>query len=232
MAKKAAAPSKLKKPKNEAIPLGQKPEPKKKAKPKAKPKKEDNHEREATAGETDLIESRRAYVISYLMKRDGMDEEIAKMVVEGLEPEQIGDLWQEAQTVQGEAEQSEQAASATDVEPEPEPEIVDFTSTPLAEHETFAGLLIEVIDAAKRKNSAEKEYKTKKAELIGIVDGAGIKMNEQFMAFGNKLERYKGSSPRYLDATLLLEKGVSIDIINQCWKSTDYDDIRILVPKE
>jgi hypothetical protein len=230
-------------PKSEAIPLGTKkktapklkPKPKKAAQPRNIEPEGELHAREPKPSEEELITKRRRFVAAYLVARDGMDEGTAAMVVDGLEPEELGDLWEEASAsgapdTSQETAESIAAAAAEANAPEPEiPEFTDFEG--LASSEDFPGLVLECVEQAGIKNKAEKEYKEKKTKLIELVKSAGVERDHPFTAFGIKLERYQGSSPKQLDPQRLLEKGVSIDVINACYKSTKYDDIRFTVPK-
>lgn len=224
MAKKAPGLSKTP-PKSEARPLGTK-----KAAPKPKAAKAKKGEREAKPSEIDIITNRRDTVIRFLVARDGMEEELAAMVVDGLEPEQIADLWQEAE-IAGDGTAAPEPTS--NLVPEAQPEIREFIEIPaLAASAEFPVLVMEAIEAAKIKNAAEKAYKAAKAKVIEMFKDAGIEYDESLMAFGNKLTFYQGNSPKQLDELKLVEKGVSVDIIAKCWKSTKYDDIRFTPPKE
>jgi len=243
-------------PKSEARPLGKPAPPKPKAaKAKPMPPKEpesvvtpdeeaDIHEREMRISEATLIDKRRSTVIEFLMKRDEMDREIAEMVMQGLEPEQIGDLWEEAQLAINGAKHPDAATTEVSIPAEPnEAEVPDFTEVGLGEAEivveqdgveetkSFAQLVIECVEAAQAKVANEKVYKERKAQIMGMMAAAGIGRNEPIAAFGNKLEQYRGKTPKQLDSLKLVEKGVSIDIINKCYKQTEYDDVRITIPK-
>lgn len=221
MAKKkaAAVPKKpmkasSKPPKNEAKPLVE-------DKPKV-------HDRKAKPSEKNLIERGRKLAANYLVHRDGMDEDTATMVIDSMDPVDVNALITEANS----SVMSDMAvAKGEDIEPA----VPNFLTVPvLAEFESeeklsFSELVIIAAEAATRKNEAEKEYKGTKVIIIGLLKANKIKKVE---CLGYKLDRYTGHTPRQLDEVKLLELGVSPDIIVKCWKSTEYEDVRITPPKE
>lgn len=121
---------------------------------------------------------------------------------------------------------------------------VDFLSVPgLAEatwvdsntgtEHTLPEIVIRCNEAAQTKNKAEAEYKADKKIIDAVLAGAGVGKNEPVTVFGMlRLTRYTGKSPRQLNEQKLLEKGVSPDIIKQCWTSGTYDDVRFTPIKE
>ena len=106
---------------------------------------------------------------------------------------------------------------------------MDFMTIPqLASHETFSGQVVECIEANTLKKNSEKKYKALKKVLIGIMRPINALHVE---VFGSRLDVYKGKS-KTLSISKLLEKGVDIDTINECYVETEYDDVRITVPGE
>jgi hypothetical protein len=81
--------------------------------------------------------------------------------------------------------------------------------------------------AAATKNAAERLYKADKAQIIGAMKGAKIARVE---CLGIKLSVYIGHTVT-LDPMLLLEAGVSPDVIKRCYRDTPYTDVRVTSPK-
>lgn len=230
-----------KKPVNEAIPLGTPPEKVEQIKAqRRKAEKEPVGERTATLSEERRREKARSIAAALLMERDGLDAETALVVVESMDPDDIQALVTEAATtvIEKTAEQIATAAApaeekGADLAPaeakEDKVPYIDFTEVKeLLESETFAVTVMEVRDLSKTKNTAEAEYKARKKDLIAELDKVGH-THVQFSDI--KVRRYKGGS-KFLDARKLLAKGVSIDVINQCYSTTEYDDVALYGPKE
>lgn len=207
------------------------------------------HERTAKTSELERREKGLNLAASYLEQRDGMDAQLALDIASGMDPADLEALIAEsntaviAQTKVGiEAAAAETVAvGAANSGPKvnvpwapPDDEATpatDWTTIPaLAEHETFAVVANDVVEASKLKNLAEKDYKAGKKTLDKIMAEAGCAKNQTIECLGNKLTRTSGSSS-YLSKEKLMEKGVSIDVINQCWDKTEYDDVRIWYPK-
>lgn len=204
------------------------------------------HERHSKPSEKERIERGKQLAAAYLMQRDGMDSDTAIMVVESMDPDTINELNTEAATAV--LEKSKEAATAAPSAPATSPvdaggtsaeqeageeaiPAVDFTTVPaLAEDDTFPEIAIRCRDAAVTKNEAETRYKTDKKLLDSILKEAGINKNAPVQVADVKLTRYTGYTP-YLSETLLLEKGVSPDVIKACWVKKPYDDVRVFTPK-
>lgn len=220
-----------------------------KAKPAAAGGAAKVHEREATKGEQERIERGRKLAQSYLEQRDGMDPEIAKMVIEGMSADEVNALIEEANTavmgrevtgtitgaspvqsaqpVQPAKQEQPEPPAETDVEADDEP--IDFLIVEaLANDEEYAQLVVTAADAAARKNAAEKEYKEAKNKLIPKMKAAGAL---HVTCLGNKLKVYKGHNMT-LNEQKLLEAGVDPTLIKKGWKDTPYDDVRITAVKE
>lgn len=203
------------------------------AAPPANPKP---HTRKAKPAEEDRIEKTKRLACSYLEQSQGLDPQTALDVVESMSPDDVMALIMEANTATMEAHPAPQtgsapAPSAAPTSPVDAPEddgpAPDFMTIPaLAAHETFSEKVIDCIEAATAKNDSEKKYKSLKKDIITILHEAGQTAVEVFQ---NKLKVYTGHS-RSLSEIKLLEKGVSIDIINECWVDTPYDDVRITKP--
>lgn len=200
------------------------------------------HERTAKRSEENRIEKRDRLAASYLEQRDGMDPDTAKAVVASMDAADIEALISEANTsvlAQTGAPSAAPTSPAATPESSPVPDAdndttpaIDFLSVPaLADDDTFSEIAIRCRDNAITKNKAEKEYKADKKVLDTILQGAGIGKDQPVMCVDVRLVRYTGKSPRQLSDTKLLEKGVSIDIINQCWVQGSYDDVRVTTPK-
>jgi hypothetical protein len=203
-------------------------------------------ERTATKSEEELIEKGKKLAASYLTQRDGLDEDLARQIVDGMSPEDVHALIVEANV-------SVPPLPATDPEPPaPAPaaasanpavpdqskddekkEYPDYLTIPaLAEFAdngtTFQQLVARCVTEARIKNKAEATYKATKQVVMRAMVAAGSLLTA---VDGVKLEKYVGKTVPQLDPLKLLEKGVSIDIINACWTSKDYDDVRITYPK-
>ncbi len=229
MAKKAASKSKSKPVSGES------------ETPKAAPKA---HARKPKKSELELLEKGRVLAADYLVTRDGMDLQTATDVVEGMSADEVNDLIHEANTTtlaktaatmsHPPAETAAKIAESVlgevlGDEPDPAKVFTEYYEIEaLVSNEEFPDMVQKCIDSAATKNKAEKEYKDTKKKLVAIFDAAGVKL---VSVLGIKAERYKGQSPKQLDPILLMEKGVDPLIINQCYKSTDYDDIRFIQPK-
>lgn len=196
------------------------------------------HTRKIKPAEEDRIEKGKRLACDLLVRRDEMDPQMAMDVVESMSAEDVLQLIVEANTAVMErvagsetapaAAPSAPATSPLDA-PEDDTPAVDFLTIPeLAAHETFSEQVVECVEANQLKNDSEKKYKSLKKAIIGILVPLKALSVE---VFGTKLKVYKGNH-RSLSDIKLLEKGVSIDIINQCWVDTPYDDVRITVPKE
>lgn len=192
-----------------------------------------------------LVEKGRKLAINYLMQRDGMDEETATAVVLTMDPEVVNELITEANNGVLHRPESEapsapaasgEKASDASVVPDPEEGVadpIDFLTVPaLADDETFTEIAIRCRDNAVTKNEAEKKYKADKKILDNVLAEAGINKLQPVMVAGVRLVRYTGKSPRSLSDVKLLEKGVSIDVINACWVQGEYEDVRVTTPKE
>lgn len=236
MAKKAALTKKL-------PPMG-KPKPTAKAADKPAPAPKKAHERKTKPSEADRLEKGKKLAASYLVQRDGMDEDTARMVVDTMDPEDVNTLITEANTgvlaqtpaaAPSAPAASGEKASGASVVPDPEEgaaDPIDFLTVPaLADDDTFTEIAVRCRDNAVLKNEAEKQYKADKKILDLVLAEAGIDKLQPVLCAGVRLVRYTGKSPRRLSDLKLLEKGVSIDIINACWEQGEYDDVRVTTPK-
>lgn len=238
MAKKPAPMKKL-------APMGKaKPAPKAAAESAPAPK---THTRKAKPAEEKLsmAERSRKFAASYLVQRDGMDEDLARLVVSTMDQVDVDVLVREAnngllERTVGAAlsapARADEKAPAPSAVPEagavPALPPIDFLSVPaLADDDTFTEITIRCRDAAVTKNEAEKQYKADKKLLDATLMGAGVAKDQPVMCAGVRLVRYTGKSPRRLSDIKLLEKGVSIDIINACWEQGEYDDVRVTTPE-
>jgi hypothetical protein len=194
------------------------------------------HERKTKPSEKDRIEKGRELVAGYLIQRDGMDPQIAVMVVANMEAEEINALIEEANTAvldRGKDAPATEPAPATEsgagFTDDDSTEFVDFTEIPeLAASEEFAVWVFAAADNSKVKNAAEKAYKEDKAKIIALMkDTAKIKRTS---CGGIKLTVYPGET-KWIDERMLLEQGVPIETIKKCWKSTPWWDVRFTMPK-
>lgn len=211
------------------------------------------HERHKKPSEAERIAKGKQLAAAYLMQRDGMDADTAQMVVGTMDAATINELNTEAATAV--LEKSTAAAapapsaappspadtgdtSAVPVADEAAAPAVDFSEVPALvayeteDKETFAEVAIRCRDNAVLKNDVEKQYKYDKRVLDMAMLQAGIKKGAPVMVTDIKLTRYTGKSPKYLSDVLLLQAGVSPDVIGKCWVSKDYDDVRVYSPKE
>lgn len=203
------------------------------------------HERTATRSEEERLERGKSLAAHYLTQRDGLDEDLARQIIDGMAPEEVNALIVEANTAVMDDHKAAHppAAAPASVNPAaPDPEtdgkvFPDFATIPAlagftVEHDgnklDFRTLTEQVVSNARTKNAAEARYKAGKQVIMSAMDGSGSK----FAAVDNvKLERYTGNTVPQLDPLKLLEKGVSIDIINQCWTSKEYEDVRVTYPR-
>lgn len=175
------------------------------------------HEREVTKIEASRLTNRDSLAAAYLVARDGMDEDTAKMVVGSMDADSIFALVEEALIAPAPTGPDESGAMLA------EP-YVDFTTVPeLASDETFPAEVVEMVECASTKNAMEKRYK----ELKPIV-AQKLKDSHTLRAqIGDiQLNCFPGKN-KQLSKEKLMEKGVSTDVINQCYSETPYDDIRI-----
>ena len=201
----------------------------------AEPEPEVTGEHEMTTKERKLLERGRSIAAQYLMDRDGLDQETALVVVESMDADGINELTSEAATAvlaKTEAKAEEPAAAKLVGESKDEEAAAkyeDFTGIEaLMGSETFVTAVMEVKDLGQKKNQYESEYKARKKDLVAELDSVG----KTHVQMGDiKVRRYKGGS-KFLDSRKLLEKGVSIDIINACYSTTEYDDVQLYYPKE
>ena len=238
-------------PKGEARPLGTKKEAKPKAplklkkapgaksqgpRPAEKEEKETSPAREAKPDEQNVLAKRRIAVVTYLMKRDEMPEEFAEAIMDGLSTEDIDALYNEAQASTSAITiiaQTEVTTTESNLVPSEDDAPVDFTFYPvLAESPEFAGWVLEALDVAKQKVAAEKQYKALKIKILELLALAGVPLDKTIMVGAHKFTPYEGSTPKQLDAHKLLELGVNIDLINKCYKSIKYQDVRMTAAKE
>lgn len=198
--------------------MSKKPAPKAKAKaapPKMVPGVK--HARKVKPSEAELLQRGRRLAASYLVQRDGMDEELAAQVIEGMEPEEINALIVEANTeviedINGEI-----------------PDGADFTSIPaLSSDDEFAELVTTAANKGAEKNRAEIEYKAAKAALFDKLQAAGVRLDSSVMCLGVKATPYIGEST-WLDEKLLMSAGVTADQIVKGRAKKKYNDVRILV---
>jgi hypothetical protein len=210
------------------------------------------------------LEQGRDLVVSYLMRRDGMDRDLAAQICAGFGAEEINALIEEsnnatiahtkesmtasAQTAvavaanlngQGEPAAEPKGAALVPAESDPDagadfPDIMNIEflqnvnlSDDPARPIGFADVTFTTARNARIKNAAEKEYKIGKATMIRTLKSIGM---ARVNVHGIKLTVYPGVA-RFLSPTKLLEKGVDIEIINQCWEETPWEDVRITVPK-
>lgn len=187
------------------------------------------HGRTAKPSEEDKIAKGRRLAASYLTQRDGLAEEIATMIVEGLEPEDVNALIAEANTATLEKTADKTATKgAALVATDDDGPAVDYTDVEvLANNEFFVPLVYDTVEQSKIKNDAEKQYKANKQAIIALMKTA---KTMRVAVSEVKLTVYRGHA-RWIDEIKLLENGVSIDIINKCWSDTPYDDVQITVPK-
>lgn len=180
------------------------------------------HERTATASEAERQFRGRQLAAKYLVTRDGMTEELAAIVIEGLDDDTINALIVEANT------KTISKGTATVPSGEEAEPVLDFTQIEeLVTDGQFAIETARMIDSARIKNDAEKEYKSAKIEVVRILDGHKVK---RCLFGGVKLSRYQGNNRR-LSVTKLIEKGVDPDLINACYEDSPYEDVRITFPK-
>ena len=198
--------------------------------PKAAPKV---HERKARPAEEDRIEKAKRLAADYLTRRDGMDGEMARAVVDSMGAEDVAALNTEAATAvldKTKAIAASKAAPATTstIPEEDQSAYIPFVQfTALAADEEFPQLVLAVAELARTKNDAEAEYKAQKKVLIAKMKAAGAEKAE---CLGIKLAVYQGHN-KQINEQLLLERGVSPDVIKVCWKDTPYDDVRVMAPK-
>ncbi len=191
------------------------------------------HARKAKPSEEERIARGKAIAVSYLAQRDGMELDMANMIVESMTPDEVNELTAEAATAvldkgTGEAE------PATEEEA---PVAVNFLEVPaLAEYEfeaddakfSFPELVTICVEKARLKNDSEKEYKAAKKL---VMDAMKVAKTPLVDVFGVGLAVYKGGTST-LSEEMLLEAGVDADTIAKGWKKASYDDVRITVPKE
>jgi hypothetical protein len=191
------------------------------------------HERKAKPGEKNRLEKGRKLAGDYLVHRDGMDPEVARMVVEGMEADEIDALIVEANTAVIEKTKATPAAEPAAVlagdDEDDKADFIDFNEVPeLRDSEEFPLLVYEAVELSKTKNEAEKRYKADKAKIIALMKDEAKVMRA--ICGDVKLTVYPGAA-RWIDERKLLEKGVSIDIIKECWSETPWWDVRLTVPK-
>lgn len=207
------------------------------------------HARKSKKSEEDKIAKGKRLAASYLVQRDGMDEDTAATIVDSMDADTINVLISESATSildrSADAAQSGGAGEtpgAPATSPAATPEKAgeedagiparDFLEIPeLAGNETFAELAIRCRDKAVEKNAAEKMYKADKKTLDSVLSNAGVDKLEPVMCFGVRLVRYSGKSPRQLSEIKLMEAGVSPDVIAKCWVQGTYDDVRVTTPE-
>lgn len=208
-------------------------------KPTSKAVEKVKHERMAKPSEETLIAKNRTLGAHYLILRDGMDENVASMVIDGMDADALADLIAEANVSDLNGNKFPQDKTRMNVaDPvvddsdggsgeSTELEFIDFTDNEvLAGAEEFPGLMLEVRDAGRRKNEAEKEYKAKKKALVEWMKKAKA---ERIMCLGQPLTLYKGHTLT-LDEHKLIEAGVDVEMIKKGWKDTAWDDVRFGKP--
>lgn len=200
------------------------------------------HGREASNGEAERIARGRKLVIGLLVRRDGMTEEIASAVVDGMEPETINALIAEANSTvldrlkKGEPAPGAASAPASLDAPATEeqgvalvapPTHVDFLSVPsLASSEDIVALTYALPGLAKAKSEAEAKYKAEKAKIIQQVRAGGVL---KVTVTDWKVTVFEGGNS-YIDEIALIEAGVDQAIINKCKKRTPFWDVKVTPP--
>lgn len=211
MAKKAAPPKKKQAPPTKAAP----------------PSKESKLSKPKTGGKltaAEIIERGRRIASAYLERRDGLDAQLAMDIVEGMTEVEVDALITEANDIT----LALVPKGGILVAP-PEETIPSFTLfEPLVGNADFPELVLTCVEQSRIKNVAEKAYKSKKAELLSLLKGAGITKVE---CMEIKMTVYPGKGPRTLSDIKLIEKGVDPAIIAQCWTQVEYEDVRITAPK-
>lgn len=213
---------------------------KKAAAPAAK-KKAGYGERKATKKETESIDrlaKGRKLAAGYLVKRDGLELEMATMVVDGMEPADI-----DALIVESNDKAIEEARAAGILPPKGEGEekqVIDFSTVPLLvswvnpedEDQTFTILVAECAAEAAKKNAAEARYKLLKKMIVELLDAAtGAPAYDSTVdVFGTKLARYQGHHIT-LSEQKMLEQSIAPETIQKCKVDTPYEDVRITPPK-
>ncbi len=222
---------------------------KKKPAAAAEPTEKKKHERKAKPSEADKIARGKALAVSYLAQRDGMELDMATMVVESMTPDEVNELVSESATavmdktaaastaVMDKTAAASASAPAETADAEAEPVPVNFLEVEsLSEFSfetngvtfTLPELVAIAVEAAKRKNDSEKEYKAAKKAVLGAMEAANTPLVD---CLGTGLAAYTGYTSQ-LSEELLLLAGVDADIIKACWKKTPFRDVRISAPKE
>lgn len=199
-----------------------------------------SHARTPKKSEIDLLKEGRRLAALYLVQRDGLDLEMALMVVEGMEPEDINALNFEAnssvieraapsmpsagtpENVGGTQEEKGAILGAT-----PPKAAVDFLSVPLlATDEDFASLALGIPELAVAKKKAELMLKTAKAKVIEKARAAGA--YKLTVAEWNVSVFEGGSS--HIDGLKLIEAGVDPAVVKKCTVPTKYWDVKVTPP--
>lgn len=169
------------------------------------------------------------------------------MVVESMAPEDINALIVEANTavIEGTSAsgtaggsesptgQAEPAAGGTGESAGGAADYVDYsTFDALEADDKFPELVMKCASLQIIKSKAEKDYKKIKQVLWDKMVAAGVKPDvDRLECAGTLLAPYKGHHVQ-VNELLLMENGVSADIIVKSRKDTPFNDVRIIPPKE
>lgn len=192
------------------------------AAPPEKPKK---HERNTKPSEADRLEKGKTLAAKYLERRDGMDPQLALDIVESMDADTINALIEEANTaIMGATADLLKTADAPK-------SVISFLAIPaLANDEGFAKLVFDCAALSKTANGAKAGYKSGKEILYAkLMAAAGPGGYVECM--GIKVEPYIGYST-FLDEHKLIEAGVDPALVKKGWKTTEYEDVRFIIPKE